>query len=315
MKSLRVGFRRSTTKSRGPTSPRLFCSQKVYSILAPPFHSSIFLRTIVVQPEISEFSYGFALTNELVGWTSLRAAPIFPSLIEEGRSGGGYDVKLDLPGIPMYLQFKRSEYMKTRNAKEFKSGAPLTVPYYRFHLMEAAKSDQHQLLLQLDDGSNEVYYAAPRFHKLAQINSAWNSNTVTPQSIFVAPQAIGRLGRGSHAIAYNKRRAYLCSDPKPVDFFDGDGLRRHLTQKLDQEKHPLRTRLWTLIEHARKAAQSAHDEEEEDLEGAHLRAAPVIETRVPRGLTPPEVQLRELSDIAAKVFGAQLVILQFASEE
>ena len=268
-----------------------------------------------MQPEISEFSYGFALTNELVGWTSLRVAPIFPSLIEEGRSGGGYDVKLQLPGIPMYLQFKRSEYMKTRNAKEIKSGAPLPAPYYRFHLMEAARSDQHQLLLQLDDGLNAVYYAAPRFHKLAQINSAWNSNTVTPQSIFVAPQAIGRLSRGSHAIAYTKRQAYLCSDPKPVDFFDGDGLQRHLTQKLSREKRPLRTRLSTLIERARNAAQSLHDDEEDELKGAQLREAPAFETRTPRALTPPEEQLRELSDIAAKIFGAQLVILQSTTEE
>jgi len=45
-------------------------------------------------PDISEFSYGFALTHELIALAGepLRAAPIFPSLIEEGRAGGGYDV-------------------------------------------------------------------------------------------------------------------------------------------------------------------------------------------------------------------------------
>ena len=46
-------------------------------------------------PEIPEFSYGFALTNEIVGWNGVSTAPIFPSLIEEGWSGGGYDVLLD----------------------------------------------------------------------------------------------------------------------------------------------------------------------------------------------------------------------------
>jgi hypothetical protein len=42
-------------------------------------------------PEISEFSYGFALTHELITLAGqpLRAAPIFSSLIEEGRAGGG----------------------------------------------------------------------------------------------------------------------------------------------------------------------------------------------------------------------------------
>ena len=69
-------------------------------------------------PEISEFSYGFALTNELVGWAPLAAAPIFPSLLEEGKAGGGYDVHLDAPGTPLYLQFKRSDCMKRKSAKE-----------------------------------------------------------------------------------------------------------------------------------------------------------------------------------------------------
>ncbi len=124
-----------------------------------------------MQPEISEFSYGFALTNELVGWAELSVAPIFPSLIEEGKAGGGYDVKLDRPGAPLYLQFKRSECMARGSAGEIamvhKQGGNLTVPYYRFSITEAAKSDQHELLLALDTSPNIVFYVAPRFHRLS----------------------------------------------------------------------------------------------------------------------------------------------------
>src|SRR5260370_6663954 len=125
-------------------------------------------------PEISEFSYGFDLTNEIVGWAPVAAAPLFPSLIEEGRAGGGYDVKLDVPGIPLYLQFKRADCMKTRNAREIREfHLPLLPPFYRFKITESGKSDQHELLLQLDDGSCLVFYVAPRFHELAEINHAW----------------------------------------------------------------------------------------------------------------------------------------------
>ena len=53
-------------------------------------------------PEISEFSYGFALTNEIVAWVPLKIARVFPSLIEEGKKGG-YDLMLDMPGVPLYL--------------------------------------------------------------------------------------------------------------------------------------------------------------------------------------------------------------------
>jgi hypothetical protein len=123
-------------------------------------------------PEISEFSYGFALTNELVGWLELSVAPIFPSLVEEGKAGGGYDVKLDRPGAPLYLQFKRSEYMMRRSAREYRSildqQGQLRVPFYRFSIMDASKSDQHELLLALDITPNNVFYAAPRFHSLAR---------------------------------------------------------------------------------------------------------------------------------------------------
>lgn len=55
----------------------------------------------------SEFTYGFALVNELVSNKPRTVnVPVFPSLIMEGQTGGGYDVYLDRPGRPMFLQFK-----------------------------------------------------------------------------------------------------------------------------------------------------------------------------------------------------------------
>jgi hypothetical protein len=63
--------------------------------------------------EFTEFSYGFAITHELVlqNSGSVFAAPEFPSLIREGQVGGGYDVRLDF-GNWLFLQFKLSEYMQ-----------------------------------------------------------------------------------------------------------------------------------------------------------------------------------------------------------
>ena len=52
-----------------------------------------------MRPRISEFSYGFALTRELIvkRWEGLQLtkAPYLPSLVAEGQQGGGFDVKLD----------------------------------------------------------------------------------------------------------------------------------------------------------------------------------------------------------------------------
>ena len=75
-----------------------------------------------MKSDISEFSYGFALVNELadsVG-SGLRAAPLFPSLRQEARLG--YDVKLDRPGLPLFLQFKLSDCMVSNRAKEIQKG-------------------------------------------------------------------------------------------------------------------------------------------------------------------------------------------------
>lgn len=95
-------------------------------------------------PDISEFSYGFALTRELIALTeTLKAAPVFPSLIAEGKKGGGYDVNLAVPGFPLFIQFKRSECMIRRSARETKPPMKFGTPFYRMKITEKWRSDQH----------------------------------------------------------------------------------------------------------------------------------------------------------------------------
>ena len=62
-----------------------------------------------MRPNISEFSYGYALTNELINLHGIGTStgPVCPSLYDEGKSGGGWDVKLNSGGVPLFLQFKR----------------------------------------------------------------------------------------------------------------------------------------------------------------------------------------------------------------
>lgn len=64
-----------------------------------------------MDPNISEFSYGYGLTNALMRRYRLNraGAPTLPSLQQEHQPGGGYDVELPLIAL---LQFKLSRYMK-----------------------------------------------------------------------------------------------------------------------------------------------------------------------------------------------------------
>jgi len=179
-----------------------------------------------MNPEFSEFSYGFALTHEIVNRLqrpSLTVAPSFPSLYQEGQASGGYDVRWDIPGMPLILQFKISEWMVKRTAGEW---SHFREPYYRFWVRGRRYSDQHDLLIALDDGISEVYYAAPVIHQVEALNRAFIIGLVEQSSIFFRPADIGVLPTDrDHAMAFLPGRAYgyRCSDPKEVPV-SGEGL-------------------------------------------------------------------------------------------
>jgi hypothetical protein len=275
-------------------------------------------------PEISEFSYGFALTNEIVGWAPLTAAPLFPSLIEEGKAGGGYDVKLDRPGIAIYLQFKRAYCMVRATSREISEhNLPIALPFYRFKITESKKSDQHELLLALDEGDNLVLYAAPRFHRLNEINDAWSENRVANRSIFVRPSVIGSLDTSSHHVAYDDVNAWLCSEPTAIHFMQASEILEKMLGRLSDDKRPLRAKLPEMLDEQESAVRRAEERIAErdsrfrgltavtDVPIGTQRKLPTeVPLRSPRSLSGEEVLLRKLADKAARTFNSQLVIVQ-----
>ncbi len=173
-----------------------------------------------MKPNISEFSYGYALTDELIHWhgTPLTAAPVFPSLYQEGQTGGGYDVMLQRPGLLLFLQFKLSDCMVRATAKEVQDGI-LNAPYYRMHLRPARHSEQHEMLLDLEGKGNEVYYSAPAFHMPEELNETYLTHGVRARSLWLRPSIIGPLpDDGDHYIAFTiPGTHYFRSEAKPLD--------------------------------------------------------------------------------------------------
>ncbi len=172
-----------------------------------------------MQPDISEFSYGYALTEELIHGSRLplRAALLFPFLIEEGRTGGGFDVHIPFIGFPLFLQFKLSHCMVRHTAAECKAGH-LAAPFYRMHLRPTRHSRQHQLLLDLQAKGELVYYAAPEFHRPHELNDAYLSRRVADCSVFIKPSDIGPLSDDEdHHVAFRTGvGAFFCSEPRPI---------------------------------------------------------------------------------------------------
>jgi len=192
-------------------------------------------------PNISEFSYGYAVTNEVVKLlgSSIAAAPQFPTLYAEGQAGGGYDVKI-VGGIPIFLQFKLSHYMARTNCKEHNlmGGA-----YYRWHLHSLQRSDQHNLLLELESKGNLVAYTAPIFHECAELNAHYLNDAILDNSMAFKPSDIGEItDEENHYVVFNRRGpAYRCSDdPVSVKFsklsgFLNEQVNMPATESLDDE--------------------------------------------------------------------------------
>lgn len=156
--------------------------------------------------QFSEFSYGYCITEDLVVGQGmpLTGAPVFPSLIEEGQSGIGYDVRFNLPGIPLFLQFKLVHQMVRGNANEAKNGE-FTPPFYRMHLRPRHISDQHESLLSLEQAGNDVFYVAPCFHTTMALNAAYGQRQVWNRSFRIRPSLIGSLADDkSHHVTFQQ---------------------------------------------------------------------------------------------------------------
>ncbi len=173
-----------------------------------------------MRPTISEFSYGYAVTDELIHGNgfSLTAAPVFPSLYREGQPGGGYDVMLERPGLPLFIQFKLSDCMVSNHAREAQQGL-LRVPYYRMHLRPARHSNQHLMLLQLEESGEEVYYYAPAFHTQQELNRFFLEHHILDNSLRMRPSEIGELpDQEEHYLAFQLHGPYIFhSEPHEID--------------------------------------------------------------------------------------------------
>lgn len=167
--------------------------------------------------DLSEFSYGYAVTEELVHKSRrfMVDAPYFPSLRKEGQAGGGYDLRLDRRGVPLFIQFKLSDCMKrSRNMAE--KAAISNNPIYRMHIRNYSK--QHDLLLKLEQESEsaKIFYVAPAFYTSNELSNAYFGQRVLKTSLFLKPRQIGKLKEGKkYHVSFHdpKGQFYIFSQP------------------------------------------------------------------------------------------------------
>lgn len=176
-----------------------------------------------MKPDISEFSYGYALTEELIrNLGPVVSAPRFPSLIAEGKIG--YDLALDFQFLgSLFLQFKLSDRMVRDTAMEINRPQPVFTTgtrFFRMHLRPRRTSRQHDLLCDLEAKGERVYYAAPEFDSPEELTSAYLSRTIVTQSAFFRPGDIGRFNDSEqHHVAFEARAScgWVFSEPRKID--------------------------------------------------------------------------------------------------
>ena len=196
-----------------------------------------------MKPGFSEFSYGYAVTEDIVRSKGpLKAAPFVPSLRSEGVQGG-FDVKLCLPGFPLFLQFKLSDCMIGPTAYEAQQGL-FTTPFFRMHIRPRKRSRQHKLLLELEATGKAVYYVAPAFHREREFNLAYTSRSILTKSVIISPATIGRLpDDGNHHISFKNVQegfGYLLSrSAHKVEILRWEDVIRTMDQWWIRDERPL----------------------------------------------------------------------------
>jgi hypothetical protein len=131
-----------------------------------------------MRAEFSEFSYGFALSYEVMNAIEgIAGVPVFPSLRQ-----GEHTASAELTGWPVFLQFKLADWMKGSTAK-YRSHYGAS--YFRVTVPSHIHSSQHNLLRALSAIEPEVYYAAPQFYRRHEFNALFGQNRIFAESVFV----------------------------------------------------------------------------------------------------------------------------------
>jgi len=141
----------------------------------------------------------------------LIGSPFVPTQRRESLLG--FDVEFHLhPGryyYSLFLQHKVSEYIDNRTSRNwilynFHGG-----PYYFYHLERLDKSQQHNLLYNLSQSGEEVYYSSPLFYERKILTHNFSNNSIINNCVFIDPKDIGYINDfRTHRISYIQNRNY-----------------------------------------------------------------------------------------------------------
>ncbi|MCJ7733727.1 MAG: hypothetical protein MUP11_04170 [Anaerolineales bacterium] len=162
-----------------------------------------------MKPEITDISYSTALTFELVNQYDFLTlgAPTLPSLRKEAI----FRTDMNTRSVLLFIQYKLSERL-IGNAASLNDD--WGIPYFRFLLHPKNRNKRHELLQNLEDMNNLVYYVAPEFHTKHSLYESLMQKALLSNSIFWSPKAIGSLSQAErNTISYKSDLYYGILEP------------------------------------------------------------------------------------------------------
>jgi hypothetical protein len=254
-----------------------------------------------MEPRLTEFSYGYCVTEEFANdlGPSLKAAPYFPSLYAEGKLGGGFDVQI---GNAVFLQFKLCEELLRRTARETQEGL-LEPKFFRFWLHRRDLSNQHRMLVDLEAQSgNQVYYIAPAFADVEDLDQAYKSSRVVERSAMFSPAEIGELQDDErHRVSFRPGDdwGWFLSEPRRIRIHRrNEILDRALSERLSTDRRELEEWLGSL-----------NSRMVEIIRKYDLRGAQTAEDGSVRVLGPQRNPLARAAYLARTYFGCELFLV------
>ena len=210
---------------------------------------------IEVSEQLSEFTYGYGATRELetlFAQRNLRVVPYLPNLRKEAEQG--FDVSFKAPGVVILLQFKLGQELKVFRRTLLTHTRPeLEKPFWRYTV--DLDSSQFNRLLAHQLGGATVCYMAPRFASWQSHEEAFRKRTIINRSLLVEPSEILRGARpfstGRHRVAYDRHRAYVCSEAIPIRDVNLDEVVQRASEGCEDEGIPLTRTISFLYETSR----------------------------------------------------------------
>lgn len=168
--------------------------------------------------KFSEFQFAHLITREIedkIIFSNLGLGmPRIPNQVEEAN--GGYDVSFHDPIVSVYLQYKLSEKLTQRPAKEWDEFGKKE--YFRIKIYPDNLSKQHNTLVELAGKSrkNQVFYCAPAFTEMSEMQDYYDKREVANHSAFIRCYGLTKIsGDDQHNICFtiDPKKTIMHSEP------------------------------------------------------------------------------------------------------